>query len=157
MPNTYSLFVGKKVMFDKDLAALYGVETRTLLQAMKRNSERFPIDFAFQITRQEFEILRSQIVISRLSHGGSRYLPFAFTEQGVAMLSSVLKSKKAVQVNIQIIRTFTKLRQILSENEKLSKKLDELEAKYDGQISEIFVALRQLLIEEEKPKSRIGF
>ncbi len=144
-------------MFDKDLAGLYEVETKVLLQSVKRNISRFPEDFAFQINKKEHEILRSQFVTSRLGHGGSRYLPYVFTEQGVAMLSSVLKSEQAVQVNIQIIRTFTRLRQMLLENEQLSRRLDELEKKYNGKINEIFLALKHLLHEKEKPRPPIGF
>ncbi len=152
---------GKKVMFDKDLAELYGVETRVINQAVKRNIERFPDDFMFTLTSKESEVWqvqysRSQSVI--LKRGDNvKYFPRVFSEQGVAMLSSVLKSKTAIQVNIQIIRTFTKLREILSENKKLSEKLLSMENKYDKQIAEIFKAIKLLVTEEEKPKSPIGF
>lgn len=152
---------GKKVMFDRDLAHLYGVPTKVLNQAVKRNAARFPEDFMFQLTEEESSIwhrqsLRSQFVtLKRGTH--IKYIPYVFTEQGVAMLSSVLKSERAVQVNIQIIRTFTRLRAMLSENEKLSRKLAELEKKYDGKISEIFKVIRHLITEEIKPKLPIGF
>lgn len=155
------LIRGKKVMFDKDLAELYEVETRVLNQAVKRNIERFPEDFMFKLNEQETKIwqggfLRSQIVILR--HGKHiKYSPTVFTEQGVAMLSSVLKSAKAVQMNIQIIRTFTKLREILSENQNLAQKIEEMEKKYDMKISQIFKVLRYLTTEEEKPKEKMGF
>jgi len=154
------LIRSKKVMFDKDLAKLYGVETRVLNQAVKRNMERFPDDFMFQLNKVESETwnqlnLKSQIVTS--SWGGKRKLPYVFTEQGVAMLSSVLKSKRAIQVNIQIIRTFTKLREILSENKKLTEKLEKMENEYDGKIKEIFEILKYLVKGKDKPKGPIGF
>src|SRR3989338_7741876 len=154
------LFIrGKKVMLDKDLAHLYQVETRVLIQAVKRNMERFPNDFMFQLTKEEFENLIFQFVIS--SHGGTRKLPYAFTEQGVAMLSSVLNSKRAILVNIQIIRTFTKLRELLATNTKLRIKIEKMEKKYNYQLKEVFEILKQLLKKEkpkeEKPKTQIGF
>jgi len=123
-------------MLDHDLAHLYGVDTRILNQAVKRNRERFPEDFMFQLSSKETKNLRSQIVTSRW--GGRRYLPYAFTEQGVAMLSSVLKSKRAIQVNIAIMRTFVRLRQILATHKELARKLEELEQKYDAQFKEVF-------------------
>ncbi len=138
-------------MLDRDLAELYNVETKVLNQAVHRNSDRFPEDFMFQISRDEFSNLKSQIVTS--SWGGRRTLPFAFTEQGVAMLSSVLRSKRAVQVNIQIIRTFTKLRQILAGNTEMQAKIEKM----DDHIPSIYTILGQLLTEEEKPEHRIGF
>jgi len=154
-------------MFDKDLAELYGVETRLLNQAVKRNRARFPEDFMFKLNKQETKIwqsgyLRSQIVILR--HGEHiKYAPTVFTEQGVSMLSSVLNSKQAIKMNIQIIRTFTKLREILSENKKLAEKLEMMELKYDKNISEIFKVIKYLVAEKdkpkeiEKPKEPIGF
>jgi phage regulator Rha-like protein len=164
------LFVrGKKVMFDNDLAKMYGVETKILNQAVKRNKERFPDDFMFQLNDLETLNLRSQIVTSSLdnsqsrsqivtlNHGGRRNNPFVFTEEGVAMLSSVLNSKKAIQVNIQIIRTFKKLREILSENKKMAEKLEKMEKKYDSKISTIFDVLKSLMTEKSKPKNEIGF
>ena len=126
------LIRGLKVMLDRDLAALYGVETRVLKQAVRRNVDRFPDDFMFVLDRQEFANLTSQSVISS-SWGGLRHAPMAFTEQGVAMLATVLNSKRAIDVNIAIMRTFVKLRQMLDSHARLAKKLAELEAKYDGQ------------------------
>jgi len=153
------LIRGHKVMLDSDLAKLYGVETRVLLQSVKRNIKRFPSDFMFQLTKEEFEILRSQIVTSS-SWGGRRYMPYVFTEQGVAMLSSVLKSERAIQVNIAIMRVFVKLREILLNHKELSYKLAELERKIerqDEEIKAIFDVIRQLMIPPEKPRRRIGF
>jgi hypothetical protein len=120
------LIRGEKVMLDEDLAALYGVPVKRLLQSFKRNRERFPADFAYQLTIKEFTNLRSQIVTSNEGRGGRRYRPFAFTENGVAMLSSVLRSKRAIAVNIEIMRTFTRLRQILAGHADLSRRLDDL-------------------------------
>jgi phage regulator Rha-like protein len=149
------LLRGAKVMLDRDLAELYGVETKTLKQAVRRNIERFPDDFMFEMTKGELEILRSQIVTS--SWGGTRYLPMAFTEQGVAMLSSILNSKRAIQVNIQIMRAFTKLRQMLGTHDDLRRKIEDMEAKYDEQFRVVFEALRQLLETDEQSERRIGF
>ena len=153
---------GQKVMLDRDLAQLYGVETRALNQAVRRNIGRFPEDFMFRLTREE--IMRiSQFVISS-GHPGVETLKFsknvmAFTEHGVAMLSSVLNSPRAVQVNIQIMRTFAKLRKIISLNKDLARRLDELENKYDAQFKVVFDAIRQLMAPQEpqRPKRRIGF
>jgi len=153
------LFIrGEKVMMDRDLAGLYQVPTRRLNEQVKRNIRRFPGDFMFQLTRKEFKILKSQFAIS--SWGGTRKLPYAFTEQGVAMLSSVLHSERAVQVNIAIMRAFVKLRQILSTHKELAHKLEQLERKiekHDEEIRVIFEAIRQLMTPPEKPKRRIGF
>ncbi|MGI9026408.1 MAG: ORF6N domain-containing protein [Burkholderiaceae bacterium] len=147
---------GMRVMLSHDLAELYGVEVKVLLQSMRRNLERFPDDFAFRLTNQEFAILRSQIVTS--SWGGSRYLPYAFTEQGVAMLSSVLRSDRAIAVNIEIMRTFVKLRSMLESNKELAKKLATLEAKYDSQFAIVFEAIRELMTPPVAPKKKpIGF
>jgi hypothetical protein len=143
---------GQTVMFDADLAALYGVETRALVQAVKRNAERFPQDFMFQLTDKEAEHLRSQFVTS--SWGGRRYNPYAFTEYGVAMLSSVLRSKRAVEVNITIVRTFVRLRRILATHEDLARKV----AQHDRQIAVLFDQVKHLL--EPPPASKkppIGF
>lgn len=149
---------GQKVMLDEDLAAMYEVSTSNLNKAVKRNPDRFPNDFMFQLTKEEFERLRFQVGTSKeSSRGGRRYLPYAFTEQGVSMLSSVLKSKRAVQVNIQIVRTFVRLRQMLLENTELARRLDALEKRYDGQFKIVFEAIRQLMQPEEKSKRRIGF
>ncbi len=153
--NKIYLIRKKKVMLDRDLAELYGVETKVLKQAVRRNIERFPEDFMFELIKSEFENLRSQIVTS--SWGGPRYSPMAFTEQGVAMLSSVLRSNRAVQVNIQIMRTFYKLRKLLSTHEDLKKKIESMEKKYDQQFQVIFEAIKQLIDEEGKPKKKIGF
>ncbi len=148
---------GQKVMIDTDLAMLYRVTTGAFNQAVRRNIQRFPSDFMFQLNAEEVENLRSQFVIS--SWGGRRYLPFVFTEQGVAMLSSVLKSDRAIQVNIAIMRAFVKLRAILETHRELAQRLEELELKYerhDGQIREVFDAIRALL--ESHPNKRpIGF
>jgi hypothetical protein len=150
------LIRGQKVLLDGDLAALYEVEAKVLNQAVKRNRARFPADFMFQLTPAEFNALRSQIVTS--NRGGRRYLPNAFTEQGVAMLSSVLRSERAVAVNIQIMRAFVKLRGMLSTHKELARKLRELESKYDQQFAVIFDAIRNLM--DPPPvskKRRIGF
>lgn len=147
---------GEKVILDADLAALYGVETRVLVQAAKRNLERFPPDFMFQLTRDEFGILRSQSVTSS-GWGGRRYPPYAFTEQGVAMLSGVLNSPRAVQVNIEIMRAFVQMRRMLASHAKLEKKLLELEEKYDGQFAMVFQAMKQLMAPPEPKQRRIGF
>jgi hypothetical protein len=150
------LIRGEKVMLSPHLAELYRVETRTLNQAVKRNSERFPRDFMFQLTGEEAEWLVSQNVIPHKKHfGGS--LPYAFTEQGVAMLSSVLNSKRAIEVNIMVIRTFVKLRKMISTHKDLARKLQELEKKYDGQFRIVFEAIRQIIEVEEKPKRKMGF
>jgi hypothetical protein len=134
----------QRVMLSMDLAVLYGVQVRVLVQAVKRNLERFPSDFVFQLNLQEARNLKSQIVIS--SWGGKRFPPYAFTEQGVAMLSSVLRSKRAVQVNIEIMRAFVRLREMIVSNKELAKRLDELEQKYDSQFKVVFDAIRQLMI-----------
>ena len=148
---------GQKVMLDADLAALYGVETKVLNQAVKRNIDRFPDDFMFQLSKEEYADLRSQIVTSK-SRGGRRTPPYAFTEQGVAMLSSVLRSGRAVQVNIQIMRTFVKLRRILATHEQLARKLAALERTYDRQFKVVFDAIRELMMPPKpKQKRRIGF
>jgi len=145
-----------KVMLDMDLAALYEVETRVLKQAVRRNISRFPNDFMFQLTRTEYNSLRSQIgTLKRGSH--TKYLPFVFTEQGVAMLSSVLNSDRAIQVNIQIMRAFTKIRQMLSTHVELRRKIEAMERKYDQQFKVVFDAIKQLLEAEVKPKKKIGF
>jgi len=150
------LIRSKKVMLDADLATLYEVETRVLIQAVKRNLERFPEDFMFQLTQEEFVILRSQSVISS-NWGGRRYPPYAFTEQGVAMLSSVLRSPRAIQVNIEIVRAFIRLRRILASHAELARKLDALEKRYDVQFKEVFEAIRQLMAPPEPKRRTIGF
>ncbi len=151
------LLRGQKVMLSTDLAELYGVEPRALVQAVKRNIERFPGDFMFQLSAPEFENLKSQFVTS--SWGGlRRAVPYAFTEQGVAMLSSVLHSKRAVRVNIEIMRAFVRLRQMLASNVGLARKLAALEKKYDAQFRVVFEAIRELMTPPEPKKKRpIGF
>jgi ORF6N domain len=169
------LIRGQKVMLDDHLAALYGVPTKSLNLAVKRNVERFPSDFMFQLTEAEAEVLRFQIGTSKRTRGqgssglrfqtetskskrgGRRYLPYAFTEQGVAMLSSVLRSKRAVQVNIAIMRTFVRLREMLLSNADLARKLDALEKKYDVQFKVVFDAIRELMTPPEPPRRQIGF
>ena len=156
--NLIYLVRGFKVILDEDLALLYGVETRILTRAVRRNITRFPQDFMFQLSTQEVTILRSQIGISKKGSGGRRYLPMVFTEQGVAMLSTVLRSERAVQVNIQIIRTFVKLRALILSHEQLSKKLSELEKHYDHQFKIVFDAIREIMLDKNPPrKRRIGF
>jgi phage regulator Rha-like protein len=148
----------KKVMLDSDLAELYGVETFNLNKAVKRNMDRFPEDFMFQLNKEETDTLRFQIGMSKTQgRGGRRYLPYAFTEQGVAMLSSVLRSKRAVQVNIAIMRAFVKLREMITSNRSLAKKLEELEKKYDTQFQVVFDAIRQLMEPPESKNNKIGF
>jgi hypothetical protein len=161
---------GEKVMFDADLAMLYGVTTKALNQAVKRNSQRFPSDFMFQLTKTEHDNMRSQIVTSSEDkkllrsqfvtsnpRGGARYRPYAFTEQGVAMLSSVLRSSRAVEVNIAIMRTFVQLRRLMDGNADLARKIESLEKKYDEQFSVVFAAIKQLITPPEPAKKRIGF
>jgi len=149
------LISGQKVMLDSDLAELYGVETKMLVRAVKRNSERFPNDFMVQLTKEELDNLRCHFGTSRW--GGRRTLPYAFAENGIAMLSSVLNSKRAIQVNIQIMRTFAKLREMIASHKDLTRKLNDLEKKYDGQFQIVFEAIRQLIEQPEKPKRKIGF
>ncbi len=156
------LIRGQRVLLSLDLAPLYEVEHKVLMQAVRRNLDRFPDDFMFQLTQEEFAILKSQFVTSsgvKGTHwGGIRKLPFAFTEQGVAMLSSVLHSKRAVRVNIEIMRAFVRLRQLLATHKDLAGKLEELEKKYDEQFAVVFRAIRQLMTPPEPPpKRRIGF
>jgi len=176
------LIRGEKVLLDADLAMLYGVETGALNRAVKRNIDRFPDDFMFQLSSEDWEnlkcqigisstsavasnskkggLLRSQIVTASL-HGGRRVLPYAFTEQGVAMLSSVLRSPRAVEVNIAIMRTFVQLRRLMDSNRDLARKIEALEMKYDEQFAIVFDAIKQLVADDQdrktKPKRRIGF
>lgn len=167
--SSIRLIRGHRVMLDADLASLYGVDVRALNQAVQRNADRFPDDFMFQLNREEVQaltmensavksnsnILRSQIVTS--SWGGRRYRPYAFTEQGVAMLSSVLRSQQAVQVNIEIMRTFVQLRRMLASNVELSRKLAALERKYDAQFKVVFDAIRELMTPPQPKRRPIGF
>jgi len=154
------LIRGQKVMLDRDLAKLHGLETKVLKQQVKRNLDRFPDDFMFELTKDEFANWRSQIVTSNsAAKMGLRYRPYAFTEQGVAMLSSVLRSPRAVQVNIAIMRTFVQLRQMLASSAELSGKLAALESKYDRQFKVVFDAIRELMSDKKTSKSKreIGF
>jgi len=153
--QTILLIRGHRVMLDADLAVLYGVETKEFNRAVTRNMERFPDDFMFRLTKKEYEDLRYHFGTSR--RGGRRYLPYAFTEQGVAMLSSVLRSKRAVQVNITIMRAFVQLREMIASNKGLTRRLNELEKKYDGQFRVVFEAIRELMAEPEPKSRRIGF
>ena len=156
---------GHKVLLASDLAALYGVQTKALVQAVKRNFERFPPDFAFQLTEQEVRALRSQIVTLDEADDPpqgrgkyAKYVPYAFTEQGVAMLSSVLKSKQAVRVNVEIMRAFVRLRDLIGHNREMAKRLDDLESKYDRQFKVVFDAIRELMTPPAPAtKRRIGF
>jgi hypothetical protein len=147
------------VLLDADLAILYNVSTRELVQATKRNASRFPFDFMFQLTPEEYAALRSQTVISnsRVARGGRRYCPYAFTEHGVAMLSSVLRSQRAVQVNIEIMRAFVRLRRILAAHADLAARLDELEERYDARFKTVFDAIRSLMTPVSRTRRRIGF
>jgi ORF6N domain len=151
---------GQRVLLDVELADLYGVATKALLQAVRRNRERFPEDFMIQLTDAEWIILRSQTVTSNAQHGGRRYPPYAFTEQGVAMLSSVLRSHRAIAVNVQIMRAFVRMRELLASNTALARKLDELERKYqhhDEAIKAILSAIRELMTPVAPKHRPIGF
>ncbi len=148
------LIRGHKVMLDRDLAVLYGVETRVLNQAVKRNTERFPDDFMFELNREEIRNISQFVICSTIKHSPK---VLAFTEQGVAMLSGVLKSSRAVEVNIAIMRTFVKLRRMLESSEELSRKLAELESKYDEQFRIVFEAIHELMIPPEPKSNPIGF
>jgi hypothetical protein len=152
------LLRGQRVMLDSDLAALYGVTTKSLNQAVRRNADRFPPDFMFELTTEEARVLRSQTVTLKLGRGRHRkYQPHAFTEQGVAMLSSVLRSQRAVHVNVEIMRAFVRLRGMLASNAELARKLDALEGKYDSQFRVVFEAIRELMVPPVKVRRRIGF
>ena len=147
---------GVKVILSSDLAELYGVAVKALNQAVRRNLDRFPEDFMFQLDREEFNNLKSQIVTSNWG-GVRRALPYAFTEQGIAMLSGVLKSPSAIRVNIEIMRTFVKLTRMLASNVELARKVDEMEKKYDRQFKTVFDAIRQLMTPPPVPPKPIGF
>ncbi|OGR82114.1 MAG: DNA-binding protein [Elusimicrobia bacterium RIFCSPLOWO2_01_FULL_54_10] len=156
--NKIYIIRGHRVMLDSDLAELYDVKTKELNKAVKRNLDRFPSDFMFVLTPSEHESLRCQIGTSNDGRGGRRYLPHTFTEQGVAMLSSVLKSRRAIQINILIMRAFTKLREMISTHKDLQKKIDEMEKKYDSQFKGVFAALRHLLEAPREKHSKVkGF
>jgi hypothetical protein len=151
------LIRGERVMLDQDLATLYGVGTKALIQAVSRNRNRFPSDFMFQLSFQEFSALRSQIVTAK-GRGGRRTPPYVFTEHGVAMLSSVLRSENAVEINIHVVRTFVRLRQLIASHAGLAEKLEHLEQKYDGQFRVVFDAIRKLMSDTAVPaKRQIGF
>jgi len=154
------LIRGQKVMLDTDLAALYQVQTYRLNEQVKRNANRFPADFMFQLTKEETQSLTSQFARSKQGRGGRRTFPYVFTEQGVAMLSTVLNSDRAIQVNIVIMRAFVRLRELLSTHKSVLHRLDELERKYQGhdsQIKVVFEAIRKLIEAPVRPKRRIGF
>jgi hypothetical protein len=152
---------GEKVLLDMDLAGLYGVATKALNQAVKRNPDRFPEDFMFQLTIEEWDRMRSQTVTSSSGRRRVGYRPYAFTEQGVAMLSSVLRSPRAVQVNIAIMRTFVQLRRLMDSNRELARKIERMEKKYDEQFAVVFDAIKRLIAEDDarksQPRRRIGF
>jgi hypothetical protein len=155
------LIRGHKAMLDSDLAGLYEVTTKRLNEQVRRNLSRFPEDFMLQLTESETQLLRSQFATSKKGRGGRRYPPYAFTERGVAMLSSILNSERAIQVNIEIMRAFVRLRQILASNKELAKRLDDLEKKYDAQFRVVFEAIRQLMElpvpEQEPPEKQMDF
>lgn len=160
--NKIYVIRGQKVMLDRDLAELYGVETKNLKRQVNRNRERFPEDFMFVLTENELNLLRCQIGTSKDGRGGTRYLPMAFTEHGILMLSSVLNSTRAVQVNIQIMRTFTRIRQLLTDNTELRLDIQKIKDKlhnHDKNIEVVFRYLDELLEKKEKPikKNKIGF
>ena len=155
--NKIYLIRNVKVMLDRDLAELYGVETKRLKEQVRRNIERFPEDFMFELTKDELGNWRSQFATSNQDIMGLRIPPFVFTEHGILMLSSVLKSERAIQVNIQIMRAFTQLRQMLSTHEDLKRKIESMEKKYDQQFQIVFEAIKQLLATDEKPKRKIGY
>lgn len=155
---------GRQVLLDEDLADLYGVETRVLVQQVRRNEKRFPADFMFQLTKAEAEALRSQIVISNEGRGGRRYAPYVFTEQGIAMLSGVLRSDRAIAVNIEIMRAFVELRRVASSYAALQERLADLEREmtgrldqHDEQLGQIFKTLHQLIAPPSRPKRPVGF
>ena len=152
------LIRGEKVMLDRDLAELYQVQTKALNQAVRRNLDRFPADFMFQLSEEEVaELNRSQFVTGSEKHRDPRFRPYAFTEQGVAMLSTVLHSKRAITVNIEIMRAFVKLRYMLASNAELSRRMDELESKYDKQFRVVFDAIRRLMVTPTRGRKEIGF
>jgi phage regulator Rha-like protein len=148
---------GEKVMLDSDLADLYGVETKALNRAVKRNQNRFPPDFMFQLTAEESASLRCQSGTSSSEHGGRRYLPYAFTEHGALMLANVLNNERAAQTSVQIVRAFVRLRQMLASNSELARKLDLLEKKYDRQFKVVFDTIRRLMSPPEPKRREIGF
>jgi len=155
-PKIY-LIRGQKVMLDSDLAELYGVTTKRLNEQVRRNADRFPSDFIFRLSTDEFESLRSHFATSSLKHGGRRYLPYAFTEHGALMAASVLDTPRAVEVSLYVVRAFVKLREMIASHKDLARKLDELEKKYDSQFKMVFDAIRGLVAEPEPKEKKIGF
>ncbi len=151
------LIRGQKVMLYSDIAELYGVTTKRLNEQIRRNADRFPVDFMFQLSFVEYEHLRSQIATSSLKHGGRRYLPCAFTEHGALMAASVLNTPRAIEVSLYVVRAFVKLREMIATHKNLAKKLEELEKKYDGQFQVVFEAIRALVAEPEPKQKKIGF
>jgi hypothetical protein len=157
IPRQIQTIRGQRVLLDADLAALYGVPTKALVQAVKRNMDRFPEDFMFQLTEEEFAGMRSQFVTTKRGRGGRRYLPYSFTEQGVAMLSGILNSDRAIQVNISIMRAFVRMRETIASHRELAGRLNDLESRYDAQFRVVFDAIRALMERPKKPRRRIGF
>jgi hypothetical protein len=158
--NTILMIRGQKVMLDNDLAELYRVETKQLVRAMKRNLDRFPLDFMFRLSKEEFANLRYHFGTSKIGRGGRRYPPYAFTEHGAIMLASVLNSPKAVEASVYVVRAFVRLREIISSNSELARKLAELERKvagHDSDIKSLIAAIRQLMAPPKKPGRQIGF
>ncbi len=155
--NVIYQFRGQNVMLDRDLAKLYGVPTKALKQAVRRHADRFPEDFMFVLASEEFAYWRSQFVTSKADRMGLRYPPMAFTEQGIAMLSGILNSPRAVRVNIAIMRAFVKLRQLLATHADLARKLEEMEKKYDAQFKAVFDAIRQIIAPPVPSRKQIGF
>jgi len=151
------LIRGQKVILDTDLARLYGVMSKRLNEQVRRNRKRFPADFMFQLSIQEVRNLRSQIATSRSRHGGRRYLPYAFTEHGAIMAANVLNTQRAIEVSVYVVRAFVRLREMIASNKELSRRLDELEKKYDSKFKVVFDAIRQLMTPPELPRRRIGF
>ena len=148
---------GERVILDSDLAAIYGVETRVLNQAIRRNIDRFPDDFSFPLTRAEHDSLMSQIVISKAGRGGRRKLPLVFTEHGALMAANVLNSKRAVEASVQVVRAFVKMRNMLASHAEMARKIEALEKKYDSQFQVVFKAIKQLMQPPDRPKGKIGF
>ena len=158
--NKIYLIRNRKVMIDKDLAELFGVETKRLKEAVRRNTTRFPKDFMFKVNKKELEFLRTQFASSKETRGGIRYMPMAFTEQGVTMLSCILNSERAIAVNIQVIRIFTRMREMLLTHKDILLQLEKIEQKlagHDEQIEQVFLYLKQLLNPPQPPRQRIGF
>lgn len=148
---------GERVMLDSDLAEIYDVTTKRFNEQVKRNLNRFPEDFMFQLTKEEYESLRSQIATSKTGRGGRRYLPYVFTEHGAIMAANILNSERAVEASVQVVRAFVKLRQMLASNAELAKKVEALEKKYDAQFKVVFDAIRKLMLPPDAPKRNIGF